>query len=133
MAPLDGNFLDRESKLSRQEKNFRIETPTLDSLQGKDRQHSAPAEGLETALCIFELQSQSNAQKQVEDAPKNLAVQRLALRLQLGFQPARADRNIRSMRNRLQKLGISSMGEDKSASLNTTTRPSACSIPLRTL
>jgi len=59
-------------------------------------------EGFESALRVFELQAECEAQDQVEDASEDLAVQGLALRLGLGAQPARSDGDVGAVVQRLR-------------------------------
>ena len=60
--------------------------------------------GLEAALRIFELQAQGDAQQHIEDSAEELAMQRLALGLGFGAEPARSDGDIRALLQRVQKV-----------------------------
>ena len=51
------------------------------------------------------MQAQREAQQQIEDSTKDLAVYRLALGLSLSPKPARADRDISIFIKRVEKLG----------------------------
>ena len=97
VSPEYGNFLHFESEFAGEEEDFGIESPALDFLQRKDGVHRGAFEGFKSALRIFEVKSQRDAEQQVEDAPEELAVKRLALRLSFGAEPAGADGDIRSL------------------------------------
>jgi hypothetical protein len=105
VSPGDGDFLHFEFQLSREEENLGIETPAFDFLQWEDRLNCRLLECFESALCVFEMQSEGEAQDQVEDPAEELAMQRLALRLGLGAQPARADGDIGAFFQRFEELG----------------------------
>ena len=75
VSPEYWHFLDAEPKLARQEQNLRIEAPTLDSLQRKNRLCRSASERFETALRIFESPPQNNPQQQIEDSSKKLPMQ----------------------------------------------------------
>jgi hypothetical protein len=105
MSPGDGNFLHFEFELFGQKKYLGIETPTLDLLRWKDRLNGRLLKGFEPTLRVLELQAEGDAQHQVEDAAKELAVQRLALGLGLGTQPARADGDVGALFQSIEKLG----------------------------
>src|SRR5689334_10897248 len=94
MRPGDWNFTNREPAPSCQVQQFRIESPTLNLLQGKDRLRTAPGKSLETTLRILESQTQNVAQRQVEDAPENPPIKRLPSNLQSSVQPARSNRDV---------------------------------------
>ena len=104
VPPKHRNFLHAKPKLPRQKKNLRIESPALDPLQRQNRLRSPPRESLKSALRIFEPQSQNNPVQRIEYPSSQLPEQRLPLRLQLRPQPPRANRNIRSRRQRRQQL-----------------------------
>ncbi len=88
MCPNHRDFLNFKTELTRQKENLRIEAPALDLLRREDCECSPLPKRLEAALRIFELQAQSDAQQQIENSAKKLAMQRLALGLQFGLQPA---------------------------------------------
>ena len=88
MGPNHRHFLNFKTDLTREKENLRIEAPALDLLQREDCECSPLPKRLEAALRIFEVQAQSDAQQQIENSPKKLAMQRLALGLQFGLQPA---------------------------------------------
>ena len=88
MSPGDRNLLNFETELARQKQNLRIESPAFDFLKREDRLHCRLLEGFEAALRVFEFQPEREAQDQVEDSSEELTMQRLALRLGLGAQPA---------------------------------------------
>src|ERR1700676_5232262 len=105
VSPGDGDFLHFEFKFSAQEESLGIESPALDLLQRKDRLHCRLSKSFEAALRVLELQAERDAQQQVENPAEDLAVQRLALRLGFGAQPARPDGDIGAFLERLEKLG----------------------------
>ena len=86
---------------------------------------------LESALRIGERQTASPcASDSVEAAAENLPVQRLAMGLAAAGQPARPDGDIGAhRRSRANSRSASSIGDDRSASVNITMSPSACRIP----
>ena len=51
------------------------------------------------------MKAECEAQQQIEDAAEELAVQRLALSLRFGAQPARADGDVGAFLERVEKLG----------------------------
>src|SRR5579884_4378941 len=62
MCPRHGNFHDLEPVLLRDKKNFRIESPALDSLQRKNRHRRPPGKRFKAALRVLELHSKQNSQ-----------------------------------------------------------------------
>src|SRR5690348_6303922 len=94
VSPCDRDFRYLEAEFAGEEKNLGIESPALDLLPRENRLGRRAFERLESALRVGELKSQCDSQKQVEDASEELTVQRLALSLQLGAQPARSDGDI---------------------------------------
>src|SRR5512138_3650285 len=98
VRPLDGDFSDAQSKPVRQEEQFGIEAPAFDTLTRKNLLRRPAGERLEAALRVFEAQSQEKPQQQVEDAPEELAVERLTFGLQLALQPARPDGHVGAVR-----------------------------------
>src|SRR5579863_5854647 len=99
MRPCDGDLGDGKTELFSQIEYFRIESPTLDLLQRKDCLRAAPGEGLEAALGVLELQTQDDAQRQVENSSKEPAMQRLPPNLQSRIHPARSDGDIGALPN----------------------------------
>src|SRR5580704_1308057 len=104
MRPGNRDFADDEPKLLSQVEQFRIESPALDLLQGKNSLRAAPGEGLEPALRILELQAQNDAQRQVEDASEEPAMHRLPPNLQSTIHPARANGDVCAVLNRGKQL-----------------------------
>jgi hypothetical protein len=105
VPPDDGNFLHFEFELSSQEENLGIKTPAFNFLEREDRLNCGSPESFEAALGVLEFQTKGEAQDQVVDSAEELAVQRLALRLGFGPQPARADGDIGTLFKRFEKLG----------------------------
>ena len=105
VAPRNRHFFYFESEFSRQEKNFRIESPALDFLQRKNRVDGGPLERLEPALRIGKMQAKREPEQEIKNASEDLPVQRLALGLHFGTQPARSDGDISSGLERSKKLG----------------------------
>jgi len=95
MRPTDWYFSHAKSGIPRNVEQLRIESPSLDILQGKNCGGSLPGKRLEAALRVFEVKSQNAPQQQVEYSPEKLTSQWLTLGLEFGLQPARADRYIR--------------------------------------
>ena len=93
MCPNHRYFLNLKTELTREKENLRIEAPALDLLQWEDCQCSPLPKRLEAALRIFELQTQSDAQQQIEDSAKKLTVQRLPLRLARAIAFSRCESN----------------------------------------
>src|SRR5579862_245323 len=104
VSPGDWNLLNFKSELAGKKKNLRIESPALDLLKRKYHAGGRLFESLESALRVFELQAERDAKQQVEDAAEELAVQRLALSLRFGAQPARSDRNVRAAVEGIEEL-----------------------------
>jgi hypothetical protein len=88
VSPCDRDFHNFELKLFRQIKYFRVEAPPFNLLQREDGLGGMASEGFEAALCILEIEPKYDAQQQVENTSKNLAVKRLPLGLQIALQPA---------------------------------------------
>ena len=63
---------------------------------GKNSLGGAPCEGLESALGIEVGKAENDAQGQIENTPEELPMQRLALGLEFGTQPARANGDVSS-------------------------------------
>ena len=105
VSPGDGDFLHVEFQLMGEEEDLGIKTPALDFLQREDRLNCRLLERLESALGVFEVQAQGEAQDEVEDPAEELAVQRLALRLGFDAEPARSNGDISAFFHRLEELG----------------------------
>src|SRR5262252_5958499 len=88
VRPLHRHFDGLEAHAAAKEEDFRIESPTFDFLEGEDSLRGFAFESLESALRVFEVQAEDEAQQEIEDAAEELAVQGLALGLQLGAKPA---------------------------------------------
>src|SRR5271169_1321442 len=102
VRPHHGNFFYAETQAPRQKQNLRIEAPALNSLKWKDALRRLPAKGLEAALRIDKVQAEKDSQNQIVDSSKQLPIERLPRGLQIGTQPARADRNVGPGRNRVK-------------------------------
>jgi len=96
MGPGYGDFLYFEAEFAGEEKNFGVESPALDFLAREDGVDGRTIEGFESALRVSELKAEGEAEQQVEDAAEELAMQRLALGLGFGAQPAGADGDVGS-------------------------------------
>jgi len=94
VSPCDRDFRNFEAELTGEEKNLGIESPALDFLPRKNRLRGGAFERFESALGVGELKAQRDPQKQVKNASKELAMERLALCLELSPQPARSDGDI---------------------------------------
>lgn len=94
VRPDDRNFFDGETEAAGEEENFRIEAPALDALKREDALSSRAAEGFESTLRVGEIEAEKKAQGEIEDAPEELAVEGLALGLQVGAKPAGADGDV---------------------------------------
>ena len=68
VSPAYGDFHHAEAKLIGEEENLRIESPAFDTLQGKHSPGRLTAKGLESALGVFEIESQQQPEQQVEDS-----------------------------------------------------------------
>jgi hypothetical protein len=77
VEPADGKLEDRESELSRDEKDFDIEAEPVDHRAPEHLLGRVGAEGLETALRILDAGDRQRLHHQVEDLPHRLAVPRL--------------------------------------------------------
>ena len=89
-----GTSFTLNPNLRARKQDFGIESPALDFLQRENRLDRGLLEGLESALRVLELKAESDAQQQIEDPAKDLAMQGLALSLGFGAQPARADGDV---------------------------------------
>src|SRR5919198_401555 len=87
---LDGDH----SGLVAEEQDLGVEPPALDALPRKDGLGRPAGKGFEAALRVFEAQAQNDSQQQVEDTTEELTIERLALGLELGAQPARANGDV---------------------------------------
>ena len=67
---------------------FRIEAPSFNSLQRENCFRGSTGERFESALRVFEIQTQYYAEQQVENSPEELPVERLTLSLKIAAQPA---------------------------------------------
>src|SRR5580704_2262893 len=105
VSPGYGHFLDAEPEFAGEKKNLRIESPALDFLRRENFLHCPPLKSLEAALRVLEVQAESNSQQKIENAPEDLPVNRLPLRLQFGLQPARSDRDIGAVVQSFEKFG----------------------------
>lgn len=99
MRPRYRNFRHNQVVLASKVQEFRIEAPPLDLLVWEDLVGSLPGKSFESALGVFIVQAKNQTESQVEDAAEYLAIKRLAPNLQLGTNPARADRDISSSRD----------------------------------
>ncbi len=95
---------------------------------------SAPGESFEPTLSVPEFQTQNDAKGEMNMRPEQLAMEGLALFLQLG----RSQREPMAMSAppaiaSKQLVGLFTIGEERSASLKSRISPLARSIPLRTL
>src|ERR1700741_4839419 len=104
MRPLDRHLSHLEPEFSREEENLGIETPTLNVLQGKDQLRGSPRERLEPALRVSKVQTEHDAQGEIEYPSKKLAMQWLALGLEFRPQPARSHGDIVAFRERHKKF-----------------------------
>src|SRR5262249_17503704 len=96
VGPLHWHLCGAHFELVGQEQQFRIKAPALDTLPGKDGSRGVPPKGLKSALGVAILQSERNAQRQIEKSSIKLPVPWLPLSLQFTLQPSRTDRNVSS-------------------------------------
>src|SRR5215469_8632349 len=74
VRPLDRNLNRAQLEFVGEEEQFRIETPALNVLPGKNRLRGAAGERLEAALRVAIFQAQHNAESQVKQASVQLSV-----------------------------------------------------------
>src|SRR5579863_4614153 len=107
MRPAHRHFPDLEAALERDEQDLWIESPALDGLQLEHGLGRVARERLEPALRIGEREVHHHAREQVKAAPEDLPVERLAVGLAAGLEPARTDRDVGSLRDGGEKaLGL---------------------------
>jgi hypothetical protein len=78
-------------------------------------------------------QAHDGARDGIETAAEKLAVKRLADGLAGALKPARADGDVGAGGDGGEEASASSMGAERSASVNMTTSPKEWRMPLRTL
>jgi hypothetical protein len=129
-AQLTGTSINPEIALEGDEENLRIEAPALDGLELEDGLGGLAGEGLEAALGVGEGQAHDEAGDGVEAAAEELAIERLA-NGSGGLSQASGSRwrcrRLAAMA--AKRRSASSMGAERSASVNSTTfasRPAAC-------
>jgi hypothetical protein len=83
VGPRYRHFHDFEVELLSEVKQFGIEAPAFDSLHRKNCGSGSPVESFESALCVFEIQTQRSSQHQIENSPEDLPVDWLPLSLQI--------------------------------------------------
>src|ERR1700678_3080945 len=113
VRPLDRNLDRAQPELISQKQQLWIEAPALNVLTAENGVRRITRERLEAALRVAILQSEDDAQCQVKQASIELPKPGLALGLQLSLQPARADRDVRSLRDCLEELASFTNGRGK--------------------
>ena len=99
VSPGDRNLDDPIAVLDGDEQNLRVKAPVLDGLELKHSLRCPASECLEAALGVGEGQVHDGAGNGVEAAAEELAVERLALRLAVGLEPAGANGDVRALAN----------------------------------
>ena len=132
MPPKHRHFLHAKPKLPRQKKNLRIESPALDPLQRQNRLRGPALNALNPHCVSLNCSPRIIRCNQLKTLPKNCRCSDCLC----VCNSARSQREPIAISapeaSAASNFGISSIGEDRSASLNTITSPRAFNMPLRT-